>query len=112
MQNEKSKESPAGKARADLSFLSIRLREGHIWHVGQKAGIVHLLTEYEYFTKMGSLMLICVIMRLRKPARKEVRSAVEAQAKLQECCLDLDLDHGLGQLSGRALALDRLLRSW
>ena len=40
-----------------------------------------------------------------------MRSAVEAQAKLQECCLDLDLDLGLGQLSGRALALDRLLRS-
>ena len=41
-----------------------------------------------------------------------MRSAVEAQAKLQECCLDLDLDLGLGQLSGYALALDRLLRSW
>ena len=43
-----------------------------------------------------------------------MRSAVEAQAKLQECCLDLDLGLGLdlriGQLSGRALALDRLLR--
>merc|ERR1719357_1536974 len=34
--------SSAGKARADLSFLSIRLREGHVWHVGQQAGIVHL----------------------------------------------------------------------
>ena len=43
-----------------------------------------------------------------------MQSAVEAQAKLQECCLDLDFDLGLGlgQLSGRALALDRLLRSW
>ena len=40
-----------------------------------------------------------------------MRSAVEAQAKLQECCLDLDFDLDLGQLSGRALALDRLLRS-
>ena len=41
-----------------------------------------------------------------------MRSAVEAQAKLQECCLDLDLDLGLGQLSGRALVSDRLLKSW
>ena len=44
-----------------------------------------------------------------------MRSAVEAQAKLQECCLDQDHDLGLGlglgQLSCHALALDRLLRS-
>jgi len=45
-------------------------------------------------------------------SRREVQSAIEAQAKLQECCLDLDLDHCLGQLLCHALALDRLLRSW
>ena len=43
-----------------------------------------------------------------------MQSAAVAQAKLQECRLDLDLDLDLdlGQLSGRALVSDRLLKSW
>ena len=91
------------------------MREGHVRHVGQKAGIVHLLTECEYFIKMRRLMMINTYDHDeigKKPVRREVQSAAVAQAKLQECCLDLDLDLGLGQWSGYALALDRLLRSW